>query len=100
MAKIKIKLRDKKGQTHSYEQSWIPTRKLIESFDINTENYPTLKEYYEKTIDFVASVFDDKRVTSDTILDGVSAQEFDDFMADFFDQLAGGTDPNLEPENE
>lgn len=100
MAKVKIKLRDNKGQFHSYEQNWVSTRKLIESFDINTENYPLLKDYYEKTIDFVASVFNDKRVTPDAILDGVPAQEFNEFMDDFFGQLAGGTDPNLDPENE
>lgn len=100
LSKVTIKLRDKKGQFHRYEQDWISTRKLIESFDINSDNYPLIKDYYAKTIDFVASVFDDKRVTPDAILDGVDATKFEDFMEDFFNQLAGGTDPNLDPENE
>lgn len=100
MSKIKIKLRDKKGVFHNYEQNWVPTRKLMESFEIDSQSYPTNKEYYEKTINFVASVFDDKRVTYDAIIDGVASNEFDNFMEDFFSQMLGGTDPNLEPENE
>ncbi|AUJ29632.1 MAG: hypothetical protein LKJ22_01020 [Liquorilactobacillus nagelii] len=99
MARLEIKIRNKNGEYKKYEQNWVPTRKMLEALDIGHENYPDLKELNEKQAEFIASVFDEKEVTKDAILDGVAAWEFAPFVDEFLNKLLG-VDPNLEAEEQ
>ena len=97
MARLEIKIRQKNGEYKKYEQNWVPTRKLLEALDIGPDTYPEMKEMNEKQAEFIASVFDDKEVTKDAILDGIAAWEFAPFIDVFLAKLMG-VDPNLEAE--
>lgn len=99
MARLEIKIRQKDGEYKKYEQNWVPTRKLLEALDIGPETYPEMKEMNEKQAEFIASVFDEKEVTKDAILDGVAAWEFAPFVDEFLNKLLG-VDPNLEAEEQ
>ncbi|MFT9004999.1 MAG: hypothetical protein ABF991_09855 [Liquorilactobacillus hordei] len=99
MARLEIKIRQKNGEYKKYEQNWVPTRKLLEALDIGPDTYPEMKEMNEKQAEFIASVFDDKEVTKDAILDGIAAWEFAPFIDGFLDKLMG-VDPNLEAEEQ
>lgn len=99
MAKISIRLRGKDGKIKTYEQMWVPTRKLLEAMEITSENYPSELEMNKKNVEFIASVFDQKEVTPDAIYDGVASWNFNRFIDNFLDQLLG-TDPNSQQEEE
>ncbi|MFT8392538.1 MAG: hypothetical protein ABF624_00845 [Liquorilactobacillus ghanensis] len=99
MAKIAIKLRDKNGKIKTYEQMWVPTRKLLEAMEITSDNYPNIIDMNHKQVDFIASLFDQEEVTADAIMDGVAAWKFNEFVDGVLDQLMG-IDPNSQKEEE
>lgn len=99
MSKVRIKLRGKDGKLHVYEQMWVSTRKLLEAMEITRDNYPSERELNQKQVEFIASVFDQKEITPDAILDGVAAWDFNKFVDNFLDQLLG-VDPNSQQEEE
>lgn len=47
MARLEIKIRNKNGEYKKYEQNWVPTRKMLEALDIDSQTYPDLKELNE-----------------------------------------------------
>lgn len=89
MIKIKLYDRDKK-KVVTHTAHWVSTRKLIEGLDVDGADYDTASERINAEIAFVASLFDD--VTADDILDGVTADRFQEFLQDFYLQLFGGED--------
>ncbi len=99
MSKISIKLRGKDGKMKIYEQMWVPTRKLLEAMEITSDNYPSMVDINHKQVEFIASLFDQKEVTADAIMDGVAAWKFNEFVDGVLDQLMG-IDPNSQKEEE
>lgn len=88
---IKIKLYDKnKKKVVTHTARWVTTRKLLEGLDVDSADYDTVSERINAEAVFVASLFAD--VTVDDILDGVTADKFQEFLQDFYLQLFGGED--------
>lgn len=98
---IRIKLRGKDGKFHFYEEKNVSAQKMLDMLDLNPANYPELsrREFYEKQIDFTASLFKDKRVTRQAILNGLMAWELDSTLEDIAGQLMG-YDPKVTLESE
>lgn len=98
---IKIQLRGKDGKQHFYEEKNVSAQKMLDMLDLNTTNYPDLsqRQFYEKQIDFTASLFSDKRVNRQAILNGLMAWELDEFLQDVAGQVMG-YDPKVQLESE
>lgn len=98
---VQIQLLGQDGKLHTYEEKHITARKRLEMMDLVREKYPdaSSREFYEIELDFVASLFEDERVTRETILDGVEAWDLDNFMEGVMAQLMG-YDPKVILESE
>jgi len=95
MTQIKLILRQKNGQFKTFIQEFVPYRKRLEYIKLESD----IASKYEKTdetqkndeddkrlelqdmqVDFVASLFEDKAVTKDAILDGLDSESSDQIM--------------------
>lgn len=81
---IKLTLRDSKGVSKDYYQEFIPFSKRLDYIRLERELesvkdsqgnviQPTADQYDELQTEFVASLFDDKKVTKRAILDGLDS---------------------------
>ena len=79
-----------------FEQDFVPFRKHIEMLKMNekvSQGGITELEWLEKKATFIASLFSDKRVTMDAILDGLSSTTANEEMERVIGQMLG-IDPN------
>ncbi|AMG48598.1 hypothetical protein AL523_01775 [Enterococcus gallinarum] len=83
---IKLRIRDSKGDVQEYFQDFVPYSKRLDFIRkerelesrTDDEGKPittTLDEYLELQAEFVAGLFDDKRVTKKAIMDGVDTTD-------------------------
>lgn len=83
---IKLRIRDSKGDVQEYFQDFVPYSKRLDFIRkerelesrTDDEGEPittTLDEYLELQAEFVAGLFDDKRVTKKAIMDGVDTTD-------------------------
>lgn len=83
---IKLRIRDSKGDFQEYFQDFVPYSKRLDFIrkERELENRKddegktittTLDEYLELQAEFVAGLFDDKRVTKKAIMDGVDTTD-------------------------
>lgn len=91
---LKLDLRNKDGKVEHFQETFVPTLKLIEDLKLTPENFPDLDEtgWMEKNAEFMASCFKDESVTKERILDGVAAWDFKK-VCDTFNQQLFGIDP-------
>jgi len=83
---IKLRIRDSKGDVQEYFQDFVPYSKRLDFIrkerelenrtdDKGKQIATTLDEYLELQAEFVAGLFDDKRVTKKAIMDGVDTTD-------------------------
>lgn len=76
---IRIELRDDKGRKVVHEQDFVRARKVREAFEMldqfDTGEIIGEAKRLDKMVEFVASVFDDKEVTTDAIYDGLAGPD-------------------------
>jgi hypothetical protein len=83
---IKLRIRDSKGDVQEYFQDFVPYSKRLDFIrkerelenrtdDEGKQIATTLDEYLELQAEFVAGLFDDKRVTKKAIMDGVDTTD-------------------------
>lgn len=83
---IKLRIRDSKGNVQEYFQDFVPYSKRLDFIRkerelesrTDDEGKPietTLDEWLELQAEFVAGLFDDKRVTKKAILDGIDTAD-------------------------
>lgn len=85
-----------KGKKEHFEQTFVPFRKQIEMLKMNQsieDTKITQAEWLEKKAKFIAGLFDDKRVTADAVLDGLSSATAVDDMENTIAEMLG-VDPN------
>ncbi len=96
MTQIKLILRQKNGQFKTFIQEFVPYRKRLEYIKLESDiaskyekppfearkNYEDDKriELQDMQVEFVASLFEDKAVTKDAILDGLDSESSDQIM--------------------
>lgn len=91
---IKIELINDKGETKTYTQSFINTRKFrsVLEFGMKVEdenNQMSDLEQLDEMILLVASLFDTEAVTYDTILDGVEGQKIAEVLQGIIMDVVG-----------
>lgn len=78
---LRIELLDKDGNKNTYIQKDVRTKKIIEALelmdDFENRKIKTNVEGATRKIEFVASCFEDKRVTPEAILEGLPFYEFE-----------------------
>lgn len=83
---IKLRIRDSKGDYQEYFQDFVPYSKRLDfirkerELEARTDAKgnpikTTLDEYLELQAEFVAGLFDDKRVTKKAIMDGIDTAD-------------------------
>lgn len=81
---IKLRLRNSKGEYEEFFQDFVPQSKRLEYIrkereleaKAQKEGFePTQDQYEEMQVEFVASLFNDKKVTAKTILDGLDTAD-------------------------
>lgn len=81
MAKLSITLFDENGDKVTYKQDSVPGKRVLDFWELQ-EKYTnpdyTPKENLLDRVEFVASLFDAKAVTSDAILNGLNAWELEE----------------------
>lgn len=84
MKEIRLELKNEKGQTDTFIQKNIPMQKLIEAVELQDDfeqrKIKTNVEGVLRKIDFVAGCFEDKRVTTEAILKGLDARQFEEVI--------------------
>lgn len=95
---IRIDLINGKGEKDTYTQTLLPVQKLIDGLELQeqfeTDQIKTEAEGVLKKVEFVASVFDDKRVTADSILKGLDVRDFKTNI-DGIINIVMGADPDV-----
>ncbi|MDN4554906.1 hypothetical protein QYI97_11820 [Lacticaseibacillus paracasei] len=88
---LKLDLRNKDGKVEHFQETDVPTRKIVEGLRLTPENFPELDKagWYEKNAEFMASCFKSDKVTKDSILDGINSWDFDRVFNTFNQQLFG-----------
>lgn len=84
------------GKEQTFEQKFVPFRKHIEMLEMNAqleEEPMPAGEWFVKKVTFIASLFDSKEVTKDSIIDGLSATNADEVMENIIAEMLG-VDPN------
>nr|DAF53313.1 MAG TPA: hypothetical protein [Siphoviridae sp. ctHjK2] len=80
MTKLSITLFDENGDKVSYEQDKVPGKRVLDFWDLQEKcaspDY-TPKQNLLDRVDFVASLFDQKAVTADAILNGLNSWELE-----------------------
>ena len=93
MYMLKIELINKNGEKVVYEQGFVSARRVYAALEMQKEfdNNPELTELEqaEKMVEFVAGTFDDKKVTTDAIWDGLESRNFYEEMFRILDQVMG-----------
>lgn len=90
---LRIELIDKDGNTNTYIEKDVRTKKIIEALeimdDINQGKVKTNVEVVIRKIEFVAGCFEDNRVTAEAILDGLPFYEFETTIQGIIDTILG-----------
>lgn len=90
---IRIELIDKDGNKNTYIQKDVRTKKIIEALelmdDFENRNIKTNVEGATRKIEFVASCFEDKRVTAEAILEGLPFYEFESTVEGIINTILG-----------
>lgn len=84
------------GKSEHIEEKFVPFRKHIEMLEMNAEvveGNTTDLEWKLKKTEFIASLFSDERVTKESVLDGLSADNADEVMEMIIAEMLG-YDPN------
>ncbi|GGH83544.1 hypothetical protein JOD43_002117 [Pullulanibacillus pueri] len=91
---IRLELRNKEGQKVVHEQDYVSGRKVREAFEMmdKFESGEVAKEAdaLDIKVNFVASVFDDKAVTVDTIYDGIEGPQLLGELNRVVNEVLGG----------
>lgn len=84
MKEIRLELKNEKGQTDTFIQKNIPMQKLIEAVELQDDfeqrKIKTNVEGVLRKIGFVAGCFEDERVTTEAILQGLDARQFEEVI--------------------
>lgn len=96
MADIKLRLRDpESGRVKDHVQAFVPIRKTVEYLKKEDEMF---KEYDGEVpqseldnmrIEFIASLFDDEKITKDYILDGLDVDDAPAIMEIIMSKVLG-----------
>ncbi|MCZ0717829.1 phage tail assembly chaperone G [Aerococcus kribbianus] len=98
MKELRLELKNEDGQVDTFVQDFIPMKRLLEWY----ENQSLIEEgeikpgvdVIVKKIEFVASLFDDERVTPERILSGLDSRQFEEKIHGLINQVVlGETDP-------
>lgn len=98
---LEFKVTDKDGKEAVFRQRAVPTQKLIEFMELTPENYTELTtqaDWIKKNAEFIASLFDNKRVTPDFLLSHINAWDWSDFVDQIGAQMLGVDPKKLETE--
>jgi hypothetical protein len=78
MKEIKLNLRDEKGTVKHYIETEVPGKKLLEYLEM-LEGFEagefTAVQILERKLEFVASIFNDKDVTAESVLTGLNSYD-------------------------
>lgn len=90
---LRLELIDKEGNTNTYIEKDVRTKKIIEALeimdDIHQGRIKTNVDVVLRKIEFVASCFKDKRVTAEAILEGLPFEEFENSVQGIIDTILG-----------
>lgn len=84
------------GELKHFEETFIPFSKHIEMLEMNdevAEGNVTQVEWYKKKIAFVASLFSDPAVTTESVMNGLNTADGDEVMENIIAEMLG-VDPN------
>lgn len=97
MAKeLTLQIVNDKGKKQILKQNFIPASKVIQALElIEQDNQERLiKDIYEERIKFIVKVFNDPRITEETLLNGINGIDLMDTLFEFICQVAG-VDPKV-----
>lgn len=102
MKKLKLTLYGEKGFSKTYEQEHVSGQKVFDYWDMlvkfeKTENVTPI-EILKTKIEFVASLFDDPEVTTDTIIAGVDSWDLINVVDNLINTAVGGDGEDPKPE--
>lgn len=90
---LRIDLIDKEGNTNTFIQKDVRTKKIIEALemmdDFTNQKIKSNVEGATRKIEFVAGCFEDKRVTAEAILEGLPFYEFESTIEGIIDTILG-----------
>lgn len=103
MAKLSITLKDKNGDAVTYSEDKVPAKKVLDFWDLQAkiesdDDSYTPKQYLLDRIEFCASLFSAKQVTSKAILESLNAWELEETIDDLILTAVGvkkEVDPKL-----
>lgn len=90
---LRIELIDKDGNTNTFIEKDVRTKKIIEALelmdDFNQRKIKSNVEGATRKIEFVASCFDDQRVTPEAIIEGLPFYEFEATIEGIINTILG-----------
>lgn len=99
---IKISLKNEEGKVITYTQSFIPFKKMIEWWEleekVNSGQIAAGKEVLVTKAKFVASLFDDDRVTYESMLEGMDSRSFEEYVQNNIYEAMGISLPSNDEE--
>lgn len=82
MKEIRLELKNEDGQVDTFIQKHVPLKKMIEWFEIEEKiesgDIKPGAQVISKKVEYVADLFDDERVTFESICNGLDSREFED----------------------
>lgn len=99
---IRINLKNKDGKFITHTQGFIPFKKMIEWWEleekVNLGKIEAGKDVIITKAKFVASLFDDERVTYETMLESMDSRDFEEYIQNNIYEAMGINLPNDEEE--
>ena len=99
---IKMVLRNKNGDMITHTQNFIPFKKMIEWWEIEEKvslgDIEPGKDVLVTKAKFVASLFDDERVTYESILEDMDSRGFEEYIQNNIYEVMGFSAPSEEEE--
>ena len=94
MAKLELELIGKNGDVVTYTQNRIPGKKLLEFWEMMADIEDHIEQYRTadiigKKAEFVASLFDQKKVTAEAIIEGCNSWELVDTLDKLIQKMMG-----------
>ncbi|MDD7757824.1 MAG: hypothetical protein PT939_00060 [Aerococcus suis] len=101
MKELRLELMNKDGQVDTFIQKFVPMKRLLDWYEyqakVESGEIKPGVDIIQKKIEFVADLFDDNRVTAQSILEGLDARTFEENIHGLINQVViGDTDTSEE----
>lgn len=104
MKPIRLDLKNKNGEIDTFVEDTVPMQKLIDALklqdEFENEKIKTNVDGAMKKIEFVASCFQNSKVTSKRILEGLDAREFEEKIDGIIHTVMGIDEESKKSETE